>query len=401
MVKCCPAPTFAMQEIIKNTTAMKQSTLIKPFRIHVTDEDISALHRRLRHTRWPEPIAASNWEDGTDGDYLRELCMYWLSHYNWREREARLNQYHHYQTDIEGTTLHFIRAAGQGPNPIPLLLMYGWPSSFIQILEILPLLTQARNDGTPCFDVIAASIPGYPFTTFPREPGMSFARVADLIKILMVDVLGYRRFAARGSDQGALVQQQMGLKYPQHLIGLHRSGLIPFANPMPTDLSEAEKAYQQKVAAWAPVETLYARLQGLRPETLTPALADSPVGLASWFIEKFQRWGDCEGDVDAHFGRDKLLDNMSLHWFTGSGAASIRLYREVLRNLGLSGRVEVPTAIMMPLRDAVTIPAPREWAERSYNVQRWTVMEHGGHFPEWEQPQEIADDVRAFFSSIH
>ncbi len=379
---------------------MKTNTAIRPMRIQIPDEDIGELQHRLRHTRWPGPIAASSWADGTDGDYLRELCTYWQSHYNWREREARLNQYDHYQTEIDGHTLHFIRAAGQGPNPIPLLLMHGWPSSFVQILDILPLLTEARNDGSPCFDVIAASIPGYPFTSFPREHGVGFARIAGLIKKLMVDVLGYQKFAARGSDQGAIVQQQLGLKYPQHLIGVHRSGLTPFANPMPSDLSEAEKAYQQKVAAWAPTEIIYARLQGTRPETLTPALADSPVGLASWIIEKFQRWGDCEGDVDAHFGRDQLLDNISLHWFTGSGAASIRLYREVLRDLGLNGRVAVPSAIIMPLHDAVTIPAPREWAERWYNVQRWTVMERGGHFPEWERPKEIADDIRAFFKDV-
>ncbi len=374
---------------------------MQPMQIHIPDQDIEDLHHRLLRTRWPEPISASNWEDGTDGRYLRSLVAYWLTGYDWREREARLNQFDHFLAHIDGSKIHFIRAAGQGPNPIPLLLMQGWPSSFVQMRKIIPLLTEARQDGTPSFEVIAASMPGYPFTQFPREPGMSFARIAGIITKLMVEVLGYKEFAARGSDQGALVQQQIGLKYPQHLIGLHRTGITPFAVPMPADLSEAEIAYQQQVAAWAPLETAYARLQGLRPETVTPALADSPVGLASWLIEKFQRWGDCQGDVDAHFGRDDLLDNISLHWFTGAGAASIRLYREALRDPGLTGRVEVPTAIMMPLRDAVTVPAPREWAERSYNVQRWTVMQRGGHFSEWEIPGETADDIRQFFAGVH
>nr|WP_245898949.1 alpha/beta hydrolase [Chitinophaga niastensis] len=229
---------------------------------------------------------------------------------------------------------------------------------------------------------------------------MSFSRIADLLKRLMVEGLGYHRFAARGSDQGALVQQQIGLKYPEHLIGLHRSGITPFATPMPDNLSPAEIAYQKEVQQWATQEIAYARLQSLRPETLAPALADSPIALASWIIEKFQRWGDCEGDVDAHFGRDALLDNISLHWFTGAGAASIRLYREAARDPGMTGRVAVPTAIMMPLRDGVTVPAPREWAERYYNVQRWTVMERGGHFPEWEVPDEIAKDIRQFFAGL-
>jgi pimeloyl-ACP methyl ester carboxylesterase len=214
-----------------------------------------------------------------------------------------------------------------------------------------------------------------------------------------VDVLGYKKFAARGSDQGAMVQQQIGLKYPEHLIGVHRTGITPFITPLPTDMTEAEADYQKQVAAWAPLETAYARLQSARPETFTPALADSPVGLASWIIEKFQRWGDCNGDVDAHFGRDELLDNISLHWFTGSGAASIRIYREVLR-WDMKGIVSVPTSIVMPLRDAVTVPAPREWAARFYNVQQWTVMERGGHFSEWELPNEMADHIRDFFKGL-
>ncbi len=373
---------------------------IQPMRIEIPDAEIADLRRRVRNTRWPPPIAGSNWADGTDGDYLRDLAAYWSSQYNWRQREARLNRFNHRLADIEGVQIHFIRAGGQGPNPIPLLLLHGWPSSFVQVLDILPLLTEEREDGTPSFDVIAASLPGYPFSHFPTGPGMNFARIGELMTRLMVEELGYERFAARGSDQGALVQLQMGLKHPDRLIGLHRSGITPFMNPLPDDLSPAEVSYQKQVEPWAQSETIYARLQSLRPETLAPALADSPMGLASWFIEKFQRWGDCEGDVDAHFGRDALLDNISLHWFTGAGAASTRLYREVARDLGLNGlagRVEVPTAILMPLRDGITIPAPREWTERFYNVQRFTVLERGGHFPEWEVPHEVAQDLREFF----
>lgn len=373
---------------------------LKPMTIHIPDRDITDLRLRLKHTRWPPPLTTSGWEAGTDAHYLRDLIDYWASEYNWRERETRLNGFNHFVAELRGTTIHFIKASGQGPNPIPLLLMQGWPSSFVQMLAIIPLLTEARNDGTPCFDVVAASLPGYPFSDMPAQPGMSFSRIADVMTELMVEELGYTRFGARGSDQGGLVQQQIALKYPHRLIGLHRSGITPFANPMPADLSPAEVAYQQRVAAWAQVETAYARLQSLRPETLTPALADSPVGLASWFIEKFQRWGDCAQGLDQTFGRDNLLDNLSLHWFTGAGAASIRLYHESALDPGLAGRVEVPTAILMPLRDGVTVPAPREWAERSFNVTRWTIMEHGGHFPEWEVSHDVASDIRRFFAEI-
>jgi pimeloyl-ACP methyl ester carboxylesterase len=368
--------------------------------IRIGDRDVEDLRQRLKHTRRPPPIAGSNWEDGTDGDYLRDLITYWFSHYDWRSRERRLNTFSHYLAEIDGWKIHFIRAKGEGINPIPLLLLHGWPSSFVQMLKILPLLTESRNDGTPDFDVVAASMPGYSYSQFPTEHGTSFARIADLMTKLMTDKLGHKRFAARGSDQGALVQQQIGLKYPDRLIGIHRSGITPFASPLSDDLSPEEIAYQKQVQSWAQKETAYARLQALRPETLTPSLTDSPAALASWFIEKFQRWGDCGVDIDSHFGRDDLLDNLSLHWFAKSAATSTRLYREAARDPGVSGRVGAPTAIMMPLRDGAMVPAPRAWAERSYNVRQWTVLEHGGHFPEWEVPEEVAKDVRRFFAGL-
>ncbi len=379
---------------------MKRGNSIIPFTIHIRDSVIDDLKYRLNHTRWAPAMESSHWSDGTDNEYLKNLVHYWATDYNWREREKKLNSFNHFTATIEGTTIHFIHAKGNGIDSVPLLMMHGWPSSFVQMLDIIPLLTEDRQDGTPSFDVIVASLPGYPFSQVPAEHGMSFSRIADLMTKLMTDELGCEKFAMRGSDQGALVQQQIGLRYPQHVIGIHRTGITPFIRPLPENLSEAETIYQQKVAAWALQETAYATLQSLRPETLTPALADSPVGLASWIMEKFQRWGDCTSDMDTYFGRDKLLDNISLHWFTGSGAASIRLYHEALLDPGVTGRVALPTGMMMPLRDGITVPAPREWAERFYNIQHWTVMEKGGHFSEWEIPGETANDIRNFFATI-
>ncbi|RHX89144.1 epoxide hydrolase family protein [Leptospira stimsonii] len=373
---------------------------ISEFKIQIPEEEIQFLKNRLKQTRFGPPIDSSNWSDGTDADYLKELIRDWGTRYDWRSREILLNRFDHFLAEIEGAKIHFIHAKGKGKNPIPLLLLQGWPSSFIQMLDIIPLLTEARDDDTPSFDVVAASLPGYLFSEIPSKHGMSFSFIADLMQKLMVETLGYKKYAARGSDQGALVQQQLGLKYPENLIGLHRTGITPFINPLPADLSEEEIQYQQKVASWAKSETAYASLQALRPETITPALADSPIALASWVIEKFQRWGDCNGDLDRHFGRDKLLDNLSLHWFYGAGAASVRLYREVLRNPGLNGKLNVPTAIIMPLRDGIAVPFPKSWAERFYNVQRWTVLEKGGHFSEWEVPETIAEDIRSFFKSL-
>lgn len=374
---------------------------VRPFEIAILDRQVEDLRRRLEAARFPGSIDDYDWQDGTDASYLRDIVEDWRTRYNWRSREREFNRLRHYVARIQGIDIHFIRAAPPRQKAIPLLLLHGWPSSFVQMLDVIPLLVEERNDGTPSFDVIAASLPGYPFSSFPKMSGIGFARIADLMTELMATVLGYERFAVRGSDHGGLVMQQMGLKYPGNLIGLHRSGITPFASPVPSDLDDAEKQYQAEVARWAITETAYARLQAQRPETLVPALCDSPVGLASWILEKFQRWGDCGGDdPDAQFGRDRLLDNLSLHWFTGSGAASTRLYREAAKDQGVQGRVEVPTAILMPLRDGATVPAPISWCQRSYNVQRFTIMPRGGHFPEWEVPNVVADDMREFFASL-
>ena len=372
----------------------------EPMVISIPETDVLDLRGRLAATRWPVRVEGYGWDEGTDAGYLRDFVRYWAGSYDWRDREARMNAFSHHLAKVDGETVHFILAKGKGPRPVPLLLLHGWPSSFVQMLEIIPLLTAAGTDGTVAFDVIAASLPGYPFSGQPTRPGMGFARISDLMLRLMTGVLGYDRFAVRGSDQGGLVLRQLALRHPDRIIGLHRSGISPFAAAMPDDLDDDEVRYRREVALWAERETDYARLQAKRPETLVPALTDSPVGLAGWFLEKFQRWGDCREGLDACFGRDRLIDNLSLHWFTGSAASATRLYREAALEQDSDGRVEVPTAIMMPLHDGVTVPAPRRWCERSYDVRRWTVMERGGHFPEWEQPALVASDIRAFFTEL-
>jgi pimeloyl-ACP methyl ester carboxylesterase len=374
---------------------------VAPFRIEIDEEDVVDLRRRLKMARFPAPVRGLTWEDGTSGDYLRELVGYWGDEYRWRDREARLNEHEHRLANIDGVQVHFILARSDDPNAIPLLLLGGWPSTFVQMLDIIPHLTSTMPRGLPSFHVVAATLPGYPFSEIPREPGMSFPKIADLMNKLMVEELGFDRYGCRGSDQGVLVQRQICLKHRYHVIGVHRSGITPYASPMPQDLSVPEVEYQKKAESRAQQETLYARIQALRPETLAPALSDSPVALASWVIEKFQRWGDCKGgSPDRIFGRDKLLDNLSLLWFTGAGAASIRLYREVMRDLGLTGRVEVPTAILVSLNDGISIPAPRKWAERTHNVVRWNYLQVGGHFPEWEVPELVAADLKGFFAEL-
>lgn len=373
---------------------------MKPLKISVPEYELQDLNNRLRNARLPSAMSGLSWEDGTEADYLEDLTQYWAKGYQWRKRESLLNSYPHYSTQINGLEIHFIYQKGTGLRPVPLLLMHGWPSSFVQFLDILPLLTAPESTGQVSFDVVIPSIPGYPLSEKPKIPGMNFLEIAKLCNQLMTEILGYQNYAARGSDQGAMVQQQIGLKYPERLIGLHRSGINPFFLQETQNLSEEEKDYLKRVSVWKEHETLYARMQSQRPETLVPALSDSPSAMAAWFIEKFQRWGDAKGDIDAHFSRDKLLDNLSLHWFFNSAASATRIYHQCALSPGLQGRVEVPTGIIMPLSDRITLPAPRAWAERQYQLASWKLLDKGGHFPEWEHPQMMACEIRSFFYEL-
>jgi pimeloyl-ACP methyl ester carboxylesterase len=222
--------------------------------------------------------------------------------------------------------------------------------------------------------------------------------MADLFDRLMTDGLGYERYATRASDLGAGVSQQLALAHPDSLIGLHHSGTNPYVGEAPDDLTEAEQEFVANAQRWSAQEMAYAMQHSSKPQTLAYGLNDSPVGLAAWIVEKFWRWSDNGGDVETAFTKDELLTNLTIYWATGTINSSIRLYYETARNPGNWGRVELPTAMLMPSKDM--FPTPREWAERSYRVDRWTEVQRGGHFLEWEDPHTLAEDLRAFFRPL-
>jgi pimeloyl-ACP methyl ester carboxylesterase len=363
-----------------------------PFTVAVQDSVLEDLGTRLRLTRWPSRVAGANWDYGIDTDIFRPLVEYWAEGFNWRAVERELNTLAQYTAEIEGETIHFVHARGTGTRRIPLLVLHGWPSSFLQMTDLVPLLTTGR-DGVS-FDVIIPSMPGFGFSSQPETRGMSVARVAELMTGLMTRVLGYDRFAGRGSDLGAGVLQQIALQSPDRLIGLHLSGTNPYIGQVPEDLSSEETSFVERAQAWMQSEMAYAMLHFSKPDTVAVALNDSPAGLAAWILEKFHAWTKAD-DFVAHYGRDRLLANLTLYWTTGTIGSSMRLYYETVRDPGLWGRVEVPTAMLMTPHDM--FPTPRAWAERSYNIQRWTEIDRGGHFLEWEEPAIVADDIFEWF----
>jgi pimeloyl-ACP methyl ester carboxylesterase len=358
------------------------------------------LDERLARTRWPDQLPDTDWSYGADTAYLRELVGYWQNEYDWRAQERALNRFEHYRATVDGTRIHFVHAKSRDPNAIPVLLLHGWPSTFLQMLDLVPLLTDPASHGmpnAPSFHVVAASLPGFGFSDIPTRPGVGFATSAELMSKVMHDALDYERYGVRGSDLGGVIVRQMALKHPEQVIGVHLTGIIGAGGGSPP-YTAAEQKFVEASAAIEP-ETAYARLQMSKPQTLAHSLNDSPVGLAAWIVEKFRAWSDSNGDVESRFSNVELITNLMLYWVTDTAPASVRMYYDFVREPLMPGRIEGPVGMLMSTKDLFP-PAPREFGERLFNVQHWVETDVGGHFLEWEEPELVARDMQTFFGAV-
>ena len=403
-VRWCCLTALAIVAVTQPAHSQSQAGGERPrverFRIDVPRAVLADLDERLARTRWPDQLPGTGWAYGADTAYLRELASYWQNGYDWRAQEARLNGFEHYRAEIEGTRIHFVHAKSRDPNAIPLLLLHGWPSSFVQMLDLIPLLTDPAAHGmpgAPSFHVVAASLPGFGFSDMPTKPGVGFATSARLMTQLMHDALGYERYGVRGSDLGGVIVRQMALQQPQQIIGVHLTGIIGGGGGQPP-YTAAEQAFLDASGAIEP-EIAYARLQMSKPQTLAHSLNDSPVGLAAWIVEKFRAWSDSNGNVESRFSKDELLTNLMVYWVTGTAPASARMYYDFVREPLLPGRVERPVGMLMSTKDLFPA-APREFGERLLNVEHWAVTDVGGHFLEWEEPELVARDLQTFFRAL-
>ena len=387
-------------------TAGEDASLpIEPFTIRVEDRVLSDLRARIRATRWPDQIPGVGWEQGTDLHYLRQMLAYWADEFDWRVQERKLNEYHHFRASFDGISIHFVHERARRGAGIPLILTHGWPSSFIEYLPLVPLLTDPRAHGLegPAFDVVIPSLPGYGFSQRPARTGVNYRYVAGLWHRLMQG-LGYQRYGTGGNDFGAGVATLMALDNPEPLLGVHLSHLEfrPYIGPGSPPLSEREEAYLVQARRWVESETGYQAIQSTKPQTLAYGLNDSPAGLAAWILEKWRSWTDNKGDLNAYLSRDFLLTNIMIYWATQTIAPSIRDYldnRQFSVAPGPADYVSVPTGVAL-FRNLLVAEGepPREWAERLYNVRRWTAMPRGGHFAPAEQPELLARDIASFFA---
>ena len=377
---------------------MNAMSELKPFRINVPSDVLDDLQARLAHTRWPEAECVDDWSQGIPLAYTRELAAYWANGYDWRSREAALNRFDQFTTEIGGLDIHFIHQRSPHEDALPLVITHGWPGSIVEFHKVIePLVNPASGRPEDAFHVVCPSLPGYGFSGKPSETGWGVDKIAQAWETLMRR-LGYDRYGAQGGDWGAAVTTQIGRNLG-HCVGIHLN--MPIARPAAGSGGDLTEDEQQALAAYAQHRrwgTGYSKQQSTRPQTLGYGLVDSPVGQLAWIVEKFWAWTDCDGHPENALSRDELLDNVMLYWATGSGASSARLYWESFSSFITDGRVELPTGVAAFPKEILR--TPRRWCEAAYNITHWSTMPRGGHFAAFEQPDLFVDDVRAFFATV-
>jgi pimeloyl-ACP methyl ester carboxylesterase len=381
---------------------------IIPFRIDVPDADLADLRDRLRRTRWPDRETVDDWSQGAPLAWVRDLCQYWASGYDWRAREARLNSFPQFRTSIDGLDLHFLHVRSPHDGALPLILTSGWPGSVTEFSQVIgPLTDPAGHGGDPAdaFHVVCPSLPGYGFSGKPAGTGWNVQRIAAAWATLMAR-LGYPRYGAQGSDWGTSVTTSLGQQDTAHLAGIHV--MPPIAPPDPAtldDLTEAEQTSLAELREAAAHESGYSAEQSTKPQTVGYGLVDSPAGLAAWIGEKFWSWTDHDGSLDAVISRDDLLDDLMLYWLPAAPASSARLYWESFAQVSdwftsaVTDTVDVPTGCTVFPRE---VPHPsRRWAAKRYtDIRHWSEPARGGHFAALEQPDTFVDEVRTFFRLV-
>jgi pimeloyl-ACP methyl ester carboxylesterase len=376
---------------------MKAMPEIRPYRIDVPDAVLDDLQERLARTRWPESETVDDWTQGIPLAYTKELAAYWADGYDWRSREAALNKFDQYQTEIDGLDFHFIHQRSPHDDALPLVMTHGWPGSVVEFHKVIePLTNPPSGRAEDAFHVVCPSLPGYGFSAKPTGTGWGVEKIAEAWETL-AGRLGYDRYGAQGGDWGAAVTTQIG-RNGGHCVGIHLN--MPIAKPA-AGSGELTEDDQLGLAAFVEHRkwgTGYSKQQSTRPQTLGYGLVDSPVGQLAWVVEKFWAWADCNGHPEKVFSRDELLDNVMMYWVTGSGASSARLYWESFNKFVSDGRVELPTGVASFPKEILR--TPRSWCEEAFNITHWTTMPRGGHFGAFEQPELFVDDVRTFFATV-
>jgi len=368
---------------------------VVPFEVAIPEADIEELRARLRRTRWPDQPEGAGWTYGTDRNELAEICDHWAERFDWAGFHARLNRFPQFTANPGGRRLHFYHLRSSSPEARALLLGHGWPGGSAEFLDALPALSER-------FHLVVPSLPGFGFSGPVAAMGYRLRDAAADIAGLM-ERLGYERYFIHGGDKGTRLALTMAADHPERVRAIH-IGLMPAPPPDPDDreqgLSPTDLARVRRTDAFLRTEMAYQALQRTKPQSLAFAMMDSPAGLAGWLIEKFRAWTDCGGRLDRAMPRDRLLDMISVYWFTGTIGSSMRSYFED----GGPGREEPLPEVTVPVGHtafpAEIIQTPRVWAERRFNIFYWNEAPRGGHFPALEVPELFAAELTACFGQL-
>ncbi|HEX4728627.1 MAG TPA: epoxide hydrolase [Jatrophihabitans sp.] len=379
---------------------------MKPFRIEIAQQELDDLHQRLAITRWPDAGPEAGWARGIPRKYLEDLVQYWQHSYDWRAAEAQLNEFDQFSTEIDGANVHFLHVRSPELDAVPLLLTHSWPGSFVEFLDLIGPLSDPRSHGADpsrALHLVIPTIPGFGFSGPTTDKGWGVQRVARAWASLMSE-LGYHRYIAQGADWGMPISLRLGQIDAEHVAGVHVGMLVTFP-PSPeaiSDLTPAEQASLGRALEFSEDGFGYQKLLATRPQTVSYALTDSPVGQLAWIIEKFQEWSGAVEVPEEVFDRDRLLTNVMIYWLTATAGSSAQIYYEdshltadFIRTWGGPWPLTVPVGVANFQQD----PAQpiRRWAEQLVpSLSHWTDFPQGGHFGAMERPADLVDDLRAF-----
>ncbi len=378
------------------------SAEIRPFRIDIPQAELDDLRDRLARTRWSTgELPDVGWQYGVPQDELRTLVDYWGSGYDWRAHEARMNSYPQFVTEIDGATVHFLHIRSGEPDAFPLVLTHGWPGTFYEYLDVIGPLTDPRSHGgnpSDAFDLVIPSMPGFAFSGPTTDTGWDMTRVARAWLELM-SRLGYDRFGAAGSDGGSIVSPIMGRLAPDRVSAVHVAQVFAFPSGDPSEFEGFGEEEYRRLAFMQRFESEHSgfnKIQGMRPATVTHALADSPAGLLAWVLDLFRGFGDHPPELNERLDADFVLTVASLFWLTDTIASAARYhFEEAHAEHEETGKSTVPTGVAVFAND---FPSIRAFAEREQTITHWSEIDRGGHFSGTDAPEELTGDLREFFA---
>ena len=375
--------------------------MIKSFKVDISEEILQNIYSKVKNYQWHEMPNDGGWDYGTNLDYMKEISNYWVNKFDWRKTEEKINKFKNFKSNIDGIDIHFILEKGSGLNPKPLLLSHGWPGSIIEFLHIVEKLAHPEKFGgkeEDAFTVVVPSLPGYGFSGKPAKP-IGPRKMAYIFNILMTDVLGFKKYIAQGGDFGGTIATWLAYDFPKNLLGIHINILITRHPDGPQ--TKEEKEWQERFKKEQRIEDGYRTQQATKPQTLSYAMMDRPVGVAAWMIDKMRGWSDIEnGDVESVYSKDILLSNIMIYLVTKTFNTASWIYygrrEEGGRTLPKEHLpLKVPTAVALFPKEYLEW-APRSYVERIYNIQQWTEMPKGGHFAALEQPDLLIKDIKDF-----